>query len=451
LPPGACVTWVPELRMNADTHTLTSLAVVGLYYFVVFVLALFSVGYYFWFTGPLLLLLVTTGSLVYVLLPSPKSFLLHVPGLLVSLGLWRGLEHARSPVILLEWLDRDEQAIVYWSFLLALVPFIKLFVFWKGEGSQATRRSVMISIAAHLLAILVLWLVGRQALDDPSSQAWSYRVESAVRDQDLTHLAELGERGVLTETSGRDPVFIAFREGKSDSARWLLENGHSLDSVEESLFDAIDRDDPELVSLVLAHGGSVDSKVQGMADGAPSGTVLAARLGAQSALETLLAAGPDLEISDWAAKTALHHAVERRRVEAVHSLLEAGADPNARGRAGLSPLELAIARLDLDDIARQDLENARLLLQAGADPRRLHSRREQELHVVSGRHGHDLLTAQGGSSLGSLDPALAKFLAEADLDRLTSEPPVSTKLPRHVENRCRANELLRRLGPVATE
>lgn len=57
-------------------------------------------------------------------------------------------------------------------------------------------------------------------------------------------------------------------------------------------------------------------------------------------------------------ETALHEAASRGDVAAVRQLLDAGADPNAVGERGCTPLHRALER--------QRLQVARMLIAAGA-------------------------------------------------------------------------------------
>lgn len=109
----------------------------------------------------------------------------------------------------------------------------------------------------------------------------------------------------------------------------------------------------------LQTAGSVDTKdSQGF-------TALdwAARSGRADAIHALVQAGADPELRDsgpngW---TPMLHAVHKNQPAAVRALLAAGADPNARGDSGLTPLLLAAAQGEPEIVEE--------LLEAGADPR----------------------------------------------------------------------------------
>jgi ankyrin repeat protein len=76
-------------------------------------------------------------------------------------------------------------------------------------------------------------------------------------------------------------------------------------------------------------------------------------------LEALIAAGADAGARDEQGLTPLHHAVQRKRADAVEALLKGGADQNAKDRDGATPLHHA-ARLGADAVIP-------VLLKHGAD------------------------------------------------------------------------------------
>ncbi len=77
--------------------------------------------------------------------------------------------------------------------------------------------------------------------------------------------------------------------------------------------------------------------------------------------------------------TPLHSAVARRNVDAAKRLLSAGADPNARQQGGYTPLHGAAAE--------GDVALARLLLQHGADARAESDKGETPLELARAK-GH---------------------------------------------------------------
>ena len=96
-------------------------------------------------------------------------------------------------------------------------------------------------------------------------------------------------------------------------------------------------------------------------------------------IDTLLAHGANSDLPDRLAKsTPLHLAVERNNLQASQRLIEERADPNARDRAGYTPLYLA---------ARQSSAMTQQLLVSGASPHISNSEGHTPLHAaaLSGR------------------------------------------------------------------
>jgi ankyrin repeat protein len=117
----------------------------------------------------------------------------------------------------------------------------------------------------------------------------------------------------------------------------LIERGPPLDVFEAAGLERADRLRvllAEDAKLAAAHG----------ADGL-TGLHVAASFDAMEAIASLLAAGAQIETltRDGLAMTPLHLAVVAGRTEACRLLLRSGADPNARRHGGATPLMLAAA------------------------------------------------------------------------------------------------------------
>ncbi|MBX3161258.1 MAG: ankyrin repeat domain-containing protein [Deltaproteobacteria bacterium] len=84
----------------------------------------------------------------------------------------------------------------------------------------------------------------------------------------------------------------------------------------------------------------------------------------------LLARGAEVDVADAAQRwTALHHAARDGKVQIVDILLQAGATVDAKDMFGNTPLWRCVANGDRKHKQRM-IDIARLLLAAGADPRR---------------------------------------------------------------------------------
>jgi ankyrin repeat protein len=101
----------------------------------------------------------------------------------------------------------------------------------------------------------------------------------------------------------------------------------------------------------------------------------AAARGHLDILRALLAAGADVSAATKAHKVdggggsqALHYALKRRQVDAARLLLDAGADPNAVGNSASVPLTCALEQMDLEAV--------RLMLERGARANLIVKRKE---------------------------------------------------------------------------
>ena len=163
----------------------------------------------------------------------------------------------------------------------------------------------------------------------------------------------------VSETSGEAALHRAIRNDHVDAVRVLLSAGVNLDAlvagdVTPLMYAAITGADKVAV-LLLAAGADPNEIWSG---GLPALT-LAADKGHYECVRVLLRAGADCEILDFTGATPLHHSVTRSS-RGTRALLEAGADPNARGPKGRTPAMFCFGN-------PEEMENLRELIQAGAD------------------------------------------------------------------------------------
>ena len=167
-----------------------------------------------------------------------------------------------------------------------------------------------------------------------------------------------------TDISGETVLMAAVRSGSADAVRTLLDAGAQVNTAEPqvghtALMWAVREDRPELVSLLLARGASLEVKtrtgsrpaVRPPGAGGGSHGVGIVRGGVPPQGEQPPAPG---------GMTALSFAAREGRLEAARLLIDAGADVNAREANGISPLVMAITN--------RHTPVAALLLSRGADP-----------------------------------------------------------------------------------
>jgi ankyrin repeat protein len=168
----------------------------------------------------------------------------------------------------------------------------------------------------------------------------------------------LGDRNRCAQDLKRDPELARLRD----------EEGVPL------LHHAVEALQPQLVRLVLGHGGStadVDAKgetaLHRIADMrlAPQGP--AAKMAG-----LLLDRGADPNARNWDCVTPLHQAVRARNIAVTELLLAHGADPNARDKGrGSTPLRRAVSASGAGGTSgsrTQMRQLTQMLLEHGADP-----------------------------------------------------------------------------------
>jgi ankyrin repeat protein len=227
----------------------------------------------------------------------------------------------------------------------------------------------------------------------------------AAQYGDLALVAELVRRGGVIDQQRRylTPLTLAARRKAADIMAFLMERGASVSIVtaihlgdrkrcaqelkrkpelvrlrdEEGtplLHHAVEALQPQLVRLVLGHGGStsdVDAKgetgLHRIADmrQVPQGP--AAKMAG-----LLLDRGADPNARNWDDVTPLHQAVRARNIAVTKLLLAHGADPNARDRGrGSTPLRRAVSASGAGGTSGRGAQMrllTQMLLEHGADP-----------------------------------------------------------------------------------
>ena len=175
-----------------------------------------------------------------------------------------------------------------------------------------------------------------------------------------------------TPSIGSEALFTAIEKDDVEMVRLLVETGGDVNAAEgfggnTPLHEAVEKGDVEIVKILVAAGADVNA--EGFMSRTP--LTLAAEEGATEIMQILLGSGPSADTSadgedKEAASTpsigseALYTAIEKGDHEMVRLLVEAGADVNAaEGFGGNTPLHEAVEQ--------GDVEMVKILVAAGAD------------------------------------------------------------------------------------
>lgn len=194
------------------------------------------------------------------------------------------------------------------------------------------------------------------------------RLKSPLSSLLLSH----GADPALVDSQGNTALHIAAASGDQQLAEKLFGVIEVKNSADKSALDlAIESGQLEIAISLRAAGSPLSTKVWGQ-DPLHS----AVYQQDHSRMEELIASDSKLlEAKNGQGQTALHLAAQMGDLVAIRLLSEAGADPNAEGEEGCTPLGVAI--LDRQPTA------ARFLLSLGADPRKKNSDGDTPLHLAA--------------------------------------------------------------------
>jgi len=153
-------------------------------------------------------------------------------------------------------------------------------------------------------------------------------------------------RPVWAARPGQGPTLlgVALREGHQEMAKFLIEAGAPLDTVEyrgqTPLHMAARGGDPELIRLLVARGLDVNARDEYQ----DTPLMDIAWQGKPAAIAALIEAGADVNTHGGNQRTPLHNAVANHRSEIVRMLLAAGADPTTPDKDGKTALDVAKAK-----------------------------------------------------------------------------------------------------------
>ena len=189
---------------------------------------------------------------------------------------------------------------------------------------------------------------------------------SALLTADPTLLRAKDEKGLSAYT-------VAKYSGRNDVAAWLLESGVELDVFAACMAGARER----VVELV----GQQPELIKSYSHDGWTPLHLACFFGQPSLVETLIEQGADVNARsrNGMQNTPLHAAAAGRTREAVRVLLEHGAEVNARQEGGWTALHAASQN--------GDVEMVRLLIAGGADVQIRAANQQNALDLALGK-GH---------------------------------------------------------------
>jgi ankyrin repeat protein len=234
--------------------------------------------------------------------------------------------------------------------------------------------------------------------------AVSYRtLQEAILQKDLDGLQRLLDAGRspdglsdLRET----PLELSLRLGEEGFAERLLHHGANPNLGSRAtetlpLQQAIQAGQPTLVRLLLAHGATVQTRIPHalrMPMNHLDDTLLhvAAQGGRLDIVTLLVDAGARMDATNRAGLTPMEHAIAGDHVEVTAFFLNAGADLEHRGRIGTTPLHLAALEGSVQTVG--------LLLQRGARVNTRTRNGSTPLHAAVARGHADiarLLVAHG--------------------------------------------------------
>jgi uncharacterized protein len=182
--------------------------------------------------------------------------------------------------------------------------------------------------------------------------------------EEIEKLIAEGERPNIQDARSRTPLHVAAFFKRYDAARMLLKLGADPNALDIERYDVVTiaavANDTEMLKIAL-EGGASARNITSRYDG--TALIAAAHLGNVEAVRMLLAAKAPLNHVNNLGWTALMEAIvlgngQRKHIDTLRALVEAGADVNIPDRQKITPLQHARRR--------GYVEMARILEQAGA-------------------------------------------------------------------------------------
>ena len=193
---------------------------------------------------------------------------------------------------------------------------------------------------------------------------------------------------------GETALMEAARTGNVETVKLLLDHGAQVNTKETlrgttALMWAAEQDHADVVQLLVSHGADVgirsiinepkkrygnNYKGKDFSTGGVSALVFAAREGAVSSVEALVAAKADVNQQTGDGSTAMIVAIQNGHYDVARYLLDHGANPNLSNQKGWNPLYLAVKHRNIETgtipvpNANQAMDFIKLLLDRGANP-----------------------------------------------------------------------------------
>lgn len=147
------------------------------------------------------------------------------------------------------------------------------------------------------------------------------------------------------DINGDFPLHYAVNARCPMSIQLLVQAGADVNAGNPPLHRAIERGYLDMINALLQVGADTEAKSKGcLATSLHRAVICSPKLYKLEIIQTLLDAGADIEARDWQQQTPLHIAVLRNESEVVRLLLNAGADIEAQDYQGSTPLKLARGR-----------------------------------------------------------------------------------------------------------
>ncbi|MBI3928307.1 MAG: ankyrin repeat domain-containing protein [Armatimonadetes bacterium] len=209
----------------------------------------------------------------------------------------------------------------------------------------------------------------------------AHRRDNAIPLMEL--LVAAGADVNRTDDDGEAAVHVAAYDGNWAAVEWLMGKGAKVTGTYRDGPTLLFKCPDEMVAAELIAQG-VDVKATDE-DGDTALHVLARRSDRSEVIKLLVSKGADVDAHGWEGFTPLHQAVIGDSSENVKVLLSCGADVNARNEHGQTPLHWG----------RIPLEIAEQLVANGADIHARDESGETPLHVAIGVPLMELLVAKG--------------------------------------------------------